>query len=330
MSWKASAYVKELVVCPNGERISRTEKLVALVLADEHQDKAKAFTFPAVKSIAVDALMDPRHCRRVLDSLERKGVIRRDRPANQGRGQITYYAFPELDKPAEKGGEMSTFFKGKRGAEGGQKEDKTQGAYKEEHEHEQKQKATPLNPLASEGSVDVDSAAALEVNNETATAAGQEFDAEQLRHLDRMTDPDKRAGWEFHYREQNRIAAEQLRRDAAAAAEAAALERAIVDVPTARAWVMRRCGWVDRGRRRGLVEILEIVLAGELAVGNALTVAAPGMAKAWEQYTAAGEDLVVRYGPAKFFELGLWRGSARWHFDEKKIRMRAEAGIGSR
>jgi hypothetical protein len=58
MSWRASAYIKALVVCPNGERISRTEKLVALVLADSHQDKGKTFTFPAVKMIAEDSLKE--------------------------------------------------------------------------------------------------------------------------------------------------------------------------------------------------------------------------------------------------------------------------------
>ncbi len=97
MSWKASAYVKALVMCPNGERISRTEKLVALVLADSHQDKGKAHTYPAVKMIAEDSLMEARVCRRMLASLERKGVIARDRAENQGRGQLTFYRFPALD-----------------------------------------------------------------------------------------------------------------------------------------------------------------------------------------------------------------------------------------
>src|ERR1700723_3543548 len=133
MSWRASAYIKALIVCPNGERISRTEKLVALVLADSHQDKANAFTFPAVKMIAEDSLMDPRVCRRILSGLERKGVIERERSENQGRGQITFYRFPELDGKQPKGGHgvplskpekednMSPLFFGKRRTEGGRK-----------------------------------------------------------------------------------------------------------------------------------------------------------------------------------------------------------------
>ena len=56
MSWRASAYIKALVVCPNGKRISGTEKLVALVLADSHQDKGEG-TYPAVRTIAEDALV---------------------------------------------------------------------------------------------------------------------------------------------------------------------------------------------------------------------------------------------------------------------------------
>ena len=147
MSWKASAYIKQLVVCPNGERISRTEKLVALVLADSHQDKAQAKTFPAVKMIAEDSLMDPRVCRRILSSLERKGVIERDRAANQGRGQLTFYRFPALD---EKEDTMSSFFSAKRRTEGGRKEDKTRISLYEEQEQKQKQVLPPLPP-ASQG-----------------------------------------------------------------------------------------------------------------------------------------------------------------------------------
>ena len=163
MSWRASAYIKALVVCPNRERISRTEKLVALVLADSHQDKSNAFTFPSVKMIAEDSLMDPRVCRRVLSALERKGVIERERTENQGRGQLTFYRFPELDGKQSKGGHIvppskpkkedntSSLFSGKRRTEGGRKEDKTAPPSIEEQEQEPKQKP-PLYPLASEGS----------------------------------------------------------------------------------------------------------------------------------------------------------------------------------
>lgn len=164
MSWKASAYVKALLVCPSGEPISRSEKFVALILADSHQDKARHFTYPAVKTIAEDALMDERACRRILGALERKGVIVRERNTNQGRGQLTFYRFPELDgkggqdapllKP-EKGDTASPFAEpqkeDRRGTEGGQKGDNSGPPYKEEQKQEQKQKPTPPTPSPCEG-----------------------------------------------------------------------------------------------------------------------------------------------------------------------------------
>lgn len=154
MSWKASAYVKALVVCPNGERISRTEKLVALVLADSHQDKGKAHTYPAVKTIAEDSLMDPRVCRRMLASLERKGVIARERAENQGRGQLTFYRFPALDgakEEVEEGGPNVLLFSGGRRTEGGRKEDKTPTPPIGRTETETNASTTPPTPSLRDG-----------------------------------------------------------------------------------------------------------------------------------------------------------------------------------
>jgi hypothetical protein len=90
--------MKELIVCPNGERITAREKLVGMVLGDSHQDKGDTFTYPSIESIAEDSLCDRRSCQRYLDSLERKGVIRRKRGEIQGRGYRVFYFFPELDK----------------------------------------------------------------------------------------------------------------------------------------------------------------------------------------------------------------------------------------
>jgi hypothetical protein len=145
MSGRASGYVKGLVVCPNGELLSRSEKLVAMVLADSHQDRGRG-TFPSVKTMAEEALMDERQCRRLLDSLERKGVIVSKRPAQQGRGQMTYYFFPELDSeeiarrlPQKKEGVAAPLFFSERGAEGGRKGGKSRTPPIEEREQEQKQ-----------------------------------------------------------------------------------------------------------------------------------------------------------------------------------------------
>lgn len=160
----------------------------------------------------------------------------------------------------------------------------------------------------------------------------EDFDAEQIEHLDRCKDPEKRKAWERVYREQNRQAAEERRKVEAKRrqeiAEQAELEREIRDVASARAWVMNQCGFLDRGRRRGLAEILELVLAQEQEAGRPLVRAATELAKHWKQYQEVGADLVVRYGPAKFFELGLWRNAKTWHWDEKKLERRAAACVG--
>lgn len=127
MSAKASAYAKDLVVCPSGERISRGEKLVLIVLADNHQDKSNHFTYPSIDTIAVDALCDRRTCQRHLASLERKGVIARMRPPGYGRGNTIFYFFRALDSIPE-GWQNATFFEsslfaikgGKKAAKGRQ------------------------------------------------------------------------------------------------------------------------------------------------------------------------------------------------------------------
>lgn len=154
MSWKASAYVKALVVCPNGERLSKTEKLVALCLADSHQDKSETYTYPAMATLAEESLMDVRSCRRLLLALERKGVIEIVRPDRQGAGQLNFYRFPALDvlpaprrKSAEEGGQNVRLFSAKRGTKGGQKGDT---ACNPPHplfsEQKQEQKLNPPQP----------------------------------------------------------------------------------------------------------------------------------------------------------------------------------------
>lgn len=90
MSWKATAYVKELV-----EGLSHTEKLVLFVLADYH-NSAKKVAWPSMPVLAAEALMSERNLRRILANLEAKKVILRV----QGRGgkDTTLYCFPVLDQ----------------------------------------------------------------------------------------------------------------------------------------------------------------------------------------------------------------------------------------
>lgn len=144
--------MKGMTIAPNGELLSAREKLVAMVLADSHQDKAKHFTYPSVDSIAAESLCDRRSCQRYLDALERKGVIRRLRPANQGAGMTTFYFFPALDVIPEGWQDAALFF-GQRAAEGRQKGGKrvagTQLALIEraqERKQEPEQKPIPPKP----------------------------------------------------------------------------------------------------------------------------------------------------------------------------------------
>jgi hypothetical protein len=298
VSWRASAYVKALVTCPNGERISRAEKLVALVLADSHQDKGEG-TYPAVRTIAEDALMDERVCRRMLAALERKGVITRIRAANQGRGQFTFYRFPALDehnqehnhgqtagkksaavtasagkKSAEettvenavKGGQGVPLFLGKRRTEGGRKEDKTAPPYMEEQEQEQKQIPAPCSPSPGEGQVKP-SCRVLRIDQET---------PEMQRAIDQ---------------------------------------------------VMQACGWTKpRLRRKLRLAIQQEEDLGEAAAAIALKIIAE-----WK-YQERNAELLFAYGPANFIELGVFKSRERLKWNQAALerqRQLAQARVGS-
>lgn len=138
-----------MVIAPNGVKLTRTEKLVALVLADYHQIGDK-HTFPSLVSLAGESLMDERMCRRTLASLEEKGVILRVKPDVQFRGVTTFYTFPEIDKEGSgtplkkprKEGDKG----GGRGAEGGRKAVPNI----EEQEQKQQQEQSTLSANAGE------------------------------------------------------------------------------------------------------------------------------------------------------------------------------------
>jgi hypothetical protein len=164
VSHRATFYVKELRVCPNREPVSKMEKLVLYALADYHQDKLGANTYPSVESLAEESMMDRRSCQRVLESAERKGVIERQRGEHQGRGHVTFYRFCELDRVAEKGGHGVALFGTKPEAvflseraakgrqKGGKRAAKSPPPPNEEQEREQKQQVpVPPQPPAARG-----------------------------------------------------------------------------------------------------------------------------------------------------------------------------------
>ena len=68
MSWEAHAHVIQLT------NVTRTEKLLLYALAHYHSNKRDE-AWPSVPTLARDSLMSPRQAIRVLDSLEKKGVL---------------------------------------------------------------------------------------------------------------------------------------------------------------------------------------------------------------------------------------------------------------
>jgi hypothetical protein len=85
VSWWASAYVSAATHAPNGESLTRDEKLIALIIADHH-DVSSNCAWPSVPRLARMALMSPRHAVDVLYSLERKQFLAVQRGNGRGNG----------------------------------------------------------------------------------------------------------------------------------------------------------------------------------------------------------------------------------------------------
>lgn len=91
MSWKASAFVKEIT-----RNITQSEKLVLLVLADYHHTKHQA-AWPSVSVLAEECLLTERGLYKILARLKRKGFL-----LIQGeRGRRNEYVILGLDTPEQ-------------------------------------------------------------------------------------------------------------------------------------------------------------------------------------------------------------------------------------
>lgn len=95
MSWKATAYIKDVYVAPNGEKLLPLEKLVSFNIADSYNND-RGFAWTSEPLLAQQSLCSVRHLRRVLANIERKGLlsIRRHRV----RGWANEYSFPEMPR----------------------------------------------------------------------------------------------------------------------------------------------------------------------------------------------------------------------------------------
>jgi hypothetical protein len=89
MSWKATAYVKEL---RNG--LSVTDKFVLLMLAEYHRTDQKN-SWPSVATLSDDCLMSIRGVQQILARLVENDFIRRQ--IGGGRGNVTAYQIVGLD-----------------------------------------------------------------------------------------------------------------------------------------------------------------------------------------------------------------------------------------
>jgi Helix-turn-helix domain len=96
MSWQASAYVSKLTTTPTGDKLTRSEKLLALLLADRHNPDYD-IAWPSVTKLATEALLSERRTRDLLHSLERKGVISIERRwVGPQQCATNLYRFPGL------------------------------------------------------------------------------------------------------------------------------------------------------------------------------------------------------------------------------------------
>jgi hypothetical protein len=98
MSWQATAYVSELTTTPSGDTLTRSEKLLALLLANRHNPDYD-IAWPSVPNLAKEALMSVRMVQYALQSLERKGVITIERRwKGPSQCDTNIYRFPGLDR----------------------------------------------------------------------------------------------------------------------------------------------------------------------------------------------------------------------------------------
>jgi hypothetical protein len=93
-------YVMEMREFPDGVGVDATDKAIAFVLAHHHNPEQR-ITWPKRETIAAAACTSLPTTKRRLAAMERHFFIRRVRPDNQGRGQLTIYRFLALDEPLE-------------------------------------------------------------------------------------------------------------------------------------------------------------------------------------------------------------------------------------
>ncbi len=101
MSWAATSYVKKLRSAPNGEAITKGEKLVLFVIADYHNDE-RGDAWASMARLAFESLHSRRGVVKTVQALERKKVLSVYRSPDAATKRITNrYRFPALEAPPQ-------------------------------------------------------------------------------------------------------------------------------------------------------------------------------------------------------------------------------------
>lgn len=97
MSHAANIYVKKLKAAPNGDVIPASERAVLWYLADCHSEEAGGIAWPSMKTLAEHVDLGERQTRRLVTSLEEKGIIGRVAQTREnGSCQSNSFYFIEL------------------------------------------------------------------------------------------------------------------------------------------------------------------------------------------------------------------------------------------
>jgi hypothetical protein len=100
MSLHAMAWAKTITHGPTGDAVTRSEKLLLLVLADYYNGE-EGCAWPSMSRLAREALMTERHARTLTQSLEAKGLVRIERVRlADGHNATNRYHLPALDAEA--------------------------------------------------------------------------------------------------------------------------------------------------------------------------------------------------------------------------------------
>lgn len=126
MSWAASGHVRRLKATPTGRALSRTEKLLLLVLADYYNDEERC-AWPSVVALAEDALSSRQWVMSCLGALVRDGMLEVvQAPEHIRKGQrwarqaYRFVGFDEEGKAVNSVDRLSAAKVVNSGAEGGQ------------------------------------------------------------------------------------------------------------------------------------------------------------------------------------------------------------------